>query len=353
MKKIYKDSKYRLSLEEQIMKKIWKRIVAGILIFTVMISVAACSKGNNTPKNQSLDAMIEQSAKALQKNLTGDEAASAGSPTGDWTAIAYAFAGQNKACSNYLQELENYITKQYRKKGNLSDVKATEYHRAALTILALGGDPADIEKKGEHVNLIADGTWNFPGGSPGLQGANGLIYALLMLDSRDYETAQPDLRSQYVEELLTYQKDSGAFCIDNSLDGDVDITAMAPQALAKYRGEGQVNTAVQKALSWLEDQMTEDAVFKNSDSESAESSAQVILALCALGEDPDKDEQFQKNGRTVLDGLNDYRMKDGMYMHESSEKKENIMATYQSLLALEAVQELREEQKWIFDFTEE
>lgn len=335
------------------MKKTWNRIIAGILIFTVMISAAACSKGNTASENQSLDGMIGQSAKALQKNLTGEETVSAGSPTGDWTAMAYAFAGQKKTCSDYLPELENYIVKQYRKKGNLSDVKATEYHRAALAILALGGDPADVNKKGEHVNLVADGTWNFPGGSPGLQGSNGLIYALLMLDSKAYDTPQLDLRSQYVEELLTYQKDSGAFCIDNSLDGDVDITAMALQALAKYRDDEQVNTAVQKALDWLEGQMTEKAVFQNSDSESAESSAQVILALCALGEDPDKDEQFQKNGRTLLDGLNDYRMKDGMYMHESSDQKENIMATYQSLLALEAVQELREEQKWIFDFTEE
>lgn len=335
------------------MKKTWKRMVASFLVFVVMVSAAACRGAEGVSQNQTLSEAIEQSVKTLQDSLTDEETGLAGSPNGDWTAMACAFAGQEEGISNYLPELENYVVKQYQKKSSLSDVKATEYHRIALTILALGGDPTDVSKKGEHVNLIADGTWNFPGGSPGLQGANGLIYALLMLDSKDYGTEQPDLRSQYVEELLTYQKGSGAFCIDNSLDGDVDITAMALQALAGYQDEKPVNDAIQKALDWLAEQMTENATFRNSDCESAESSAQVILALCALGEDPGKAEQFQKNGRTILDGLNDYRMKDGMYMHESGEQKENIMATYQSVLALEAVQRLRTEQKWIFDFTEQ
>ncbi len=334
------------------MKKIWNRISACILIATVVLSGAACAGSNQkTTKNQPLATQIRQSAESLKEELKEDTL-EAGSQTADWTAMVLTFAGE-KDEKKYLTELETYIAKQYKKQGCLSKVKATEYHRSALTILTLGGDPADVSAKGEDVNLIADGTWNFPGGSPGLQGSNGLIYALLMLDSKDYETEQPDLREQYISELLTYQKDSGAFCIDNSLSGDIDITAMALQALAPYQEQENAGTAVRKALDWLKSQMTARGTFQSSDGESAESSAQVILALCALGKDPDKDEQFIKNDQTLLDGLEEFRMKDGMYMHETSDDKENIMATYQSLLALEAVQTLKTEHRWIFDFTDQ
>lgn len=332
------------------MKNLWNRIVAGMLILMVMVSGTACSGNNPISEEQSIEAQISQTTEAVQDEVKKEDAADPGSATGDWIAMTAAFAGDTD--SKYLKKLEEYVAEQYQENGCLSDVKATEYHRTALTILALGGDPTDVSADGEQVNLIADGTWNFPGGSPGLQGSNGLIYALLTLDSKDYETEQEDLREQYINELLTYQKESGAFCIDNSLDGDVDITAMAIQALAPYQTQDIVGTAMQKALSWLEGQMTDDAMFNGSDGVSVESSAQVILALCALGEDPEKDEQFIKDDQTLLDGLYQYRMEDGMYVHEIGDGKGNIMATYQSLLALEAVQKLREEQKWIFDFAD-
>lgn len=331
------------------MKKTGKRLTAILLTLSLIVGAAACGQ-NRGASAQSLDQMITQTADALQDALQQEEGITTGSPTADWTALVCAFAG--KKDETYLTDLEQTIESQYTKKGYLSDVKATEYHRSALTILALGGDPTNITGNGAQINLIADGTWNFPGGSPGLQGANGLIYALLMLDSKNYETPQPDLREQYIEELLIYQKDSGAFCIDNSLGGDVDITAMALQALAPYQEDASVKNAVAQGLDWLSAQMTETAGFDNSGMVSAESSAQVVLALCALGADPAEDEKFTKDGQNVLDGLNQYRRKDGMYVHESSDEKTNIMATYQSLLALEAVQKQRTKQQWIFDFSD-
>lgn len=332
------------------MKKLTKKLTALLVILTVVLT-AACLPQKDGGSITSLDDMITQSAGALQDALKQEEELQDGSPTRDWSAMVCAFAGQKD--DGYLKRLETYIADQYRTKGSLSNVKATEYYRASLTILALGGNPEDIEQDGIQMNLIADGTWNFPGGSPGLQGANGLIYALLVLDSKNYDTGQTDLREQYMEELLTYQKNSGAFCIDNSLDGSVDITAMALQAMAPYRGDPEVNASAERALNWLESQMTEEGTFADSEVESAESCAQVVLALCALGQDPDEAPQFVKNEQSVLDGLNSYRMENGMYMHEHGADKENIMATYQSLLALEAVQKQRNEQLWIFDFTDQ
>lgn len=268
--------------------------------------------------------------------------------------MVLAFSGQKDAYADYLERLNQYVAKEYEQNGCLSEVKATEYHRISLTMLALGGDPTSIEASdGTVIDLVADGTWNFAGDSPGLQGANGLAYALLTLDAKKYEPSKDagEIRQKLVEELLDYQLESGAFCLDRSLGGDVDITAMALQALAPYQETPKVQEAVERALSWLSGQLTEDAGFLCYGEGSAESSAQVILALCALGIDPEQDIDFQKNGKTMLDGLKQYRRKDGTYQHTAEDEEENIMATYQSLLALEAVQRLENGKGWIFDFT--
>ena len=328
------------------MERAWRKNAGRIFLVAVIAIMTVCTASCGVANNpQSLEEMIKQTAAGLEKVSKDTEIAPAGSSTGDWIAMTLAFAGNTAVSDNYLQKLEAYIIQQYDEKGGLSTVKATEYQRAGLTMLALGGNPTDIEDKGNAINLVADGTWNFSGGSPGMQGANGLVYALLLLDSGQYGDAE--VRAQYVSELLTYQKDSGAFCIDNSLDGDVDMTAMALQALAPYREETKepdVKTAVDSAYSWLSAQ---SAV-----GESAESSAQTILALCALGENPMDSSFFDENGQTLVQMLNTYRMKNGMYKHESDDEKENIMATYQSLLALEAIQKLETENRWIFDFTD-
>ena len=50
--------------------------------------------------------------------------------------------------------------------------------------------------------------------------------------------------------------------------------------------------------------------------ENAESAAQVIIALCALGIDPAADARFIKHGVTVLDALAAYRLPDGSFSHE-------------------------------------
>ena len=103
-----------------------------------------------------------------------------------------------------------------------------------------------------------------------------------------------------------------------------------------------------RALNWLADRMTEDGGFIYEDSDSSESSSQMILALCALGRDPAEDEQFRKNGTDLLTGLDRYRLKNGMYVHTTEGGKENKMATWQALLALEAVERLRTGGGWIY-----
>ena len=55
----------------------------------------------------------------------------------------------------------------------------------------------------------------------------------------------------------------------------------------------------------------------------------VIVALTALGIDPQKDARFLKNGRSVLDALCDFVLDDGFY-HSAELVEVNGMATEQA-----------------------
>ncbi len=337
------------------MREVIKRIRDAIVIMVILF-LYGCSIGTTTD----IAGMIEDTAKSIQKIsgshniLAQKELMQPGNSSSDWIAIALALSKEEHRDEDYLKELVAYVGEKYEAQGYLHKVKATEYHRIALTMLALGGDPAKIEYKGRIINLIQDGTYGFHGGSPGLQGANGLIYALLVLDSVNYqipETARYN-REELLRELLSYQKEDGGFCLDPSLESDIDITAMALQALAPYKEQEKISNRVEKALLWLAQQMTEEGTFTSYGRENAESCAQVVLALCALEIDPLENKMFQKQ-KNAIEGLNSFRQKNGMYLHIKESDKEDLMATYQSLLALEAVEAFQTKKEWIFNFRED
>ncbi|MDO5590581.1 MAG: hypothetical protein Q4F98_05935 [Lachnospiraceae bacterium] len=329
------------------MKKYWKRLVAVVLTIALVMGSIGCAKEEKEKKTPFFDA----------------SALSAGDNTSDWIAMALALSknANEKAMHSYAKRLERYVVNMYEREGGLSKVKATEYHRIALTLLALGKDPRKIKAKGKKIDLVADGTWKFNGGDPGLQGANGLCYALILLEAGDYEAPENEtFRKKLVEELLEYQKESGGFCIDNSLDPSVDMTAMAIQALAPYYEEEkckaieldpkEMKECIDVAMEWLQEKESEDAGFVTKDGESSEAISQVILAMCALGKNPKVDKTFTKGKTTLLTSLDTYRREDGMYMHDKADGEASDMATYQAMIALEAVEKLRTDKKCIFDF---
>lgn len=336
------------------MKKKIKMLTACVLVLSFLSTLCACTgTGSGTIEKQ-----IDKTAKSLQetgetKHLLEDEdLLPAGNSSGDWIAMTLAFSGREDAYADYLERLEEYVGRTCETEGYLHRVKATEYHRIALTMLALGGDPSRVEYERKTYDLIADGTYRFHAGSPGLQGTNGLIYALLALDAMDYEIPEDAVytRADLVEELLAYQNEDGGISLDSSMGSDVDITAMALQALAPYQEQPKVKEAVEKALVWLAGNMTENGTFVYYGDENTESCAQVLLALCALGIDPEESEPFTAGENTVLDGMNRFRLENGLYKHVESDSDFDYMSTYQALLALEAVETLRTEGRWIFDF---
>lgn len=271
----------------------------------------------------------------------------AGTSVCDWTAMALALTGSEEDYDSYLRDLEAYVQSCYASDGGLDRIKSTTYHRIALVVLALGGDP---EEFGGGIDLIADGTYAFAGDSVGAQGLNGWIYALLALDASGADVPENAkyTREDMVTAIVTAQEPDGGFGLMAG-KSDVDITAMALQALAPYQGDHP--EVIEAGLAYLSGAMNDSCRF-DAYGESAESSAQVILALCALGINPEMDSRFCRGSRTLLTGLDAFRQEDGTYGHTEEDAEGNYLATAQTLLALKAVQKLRAGEGWIFDFTD-
>ena len=207
--------------------------------------------------------------------------------------------------------------------------------------------------------------------SVGEQGIMSYLYGLLMLDGM---AAQDGVwtREELVQEILSRQLSDGGFVIAGE-EGDVDVTAMALQALAPYYlkacenaqdeaeneqdAAGQKGTlgneqgvveqngvilneqlveAVEAALIFLSDRQLATGDFENGGTPNAESTAQVILALCALKRDVWTDDLFNREGVTVVDGLSRYRNADGGFCHTEGNVS-NDMASSQVFAALSAI----------------
>src|SRR5690606_27038550 len=105
---------------------------------------------------------------------------------------------------------------------------------------------------------------------------------------------------------------------------DADMTAMAIQALSPYYNseetyeykqratnehvEKSVREAVDEALDTLSQIQLDSGDFSSWGIANAESTAQVMVALTALGINPLEDERFIKNGNNLLDVILQYAM---------------------------------------------
>ena len=335
------------------MKRTITMLMAIVLCLSmVLVPVQAAQSGDIdrlvAETSAGLSALGGKSGSLLEKG----EDFPAGTSFCDWTAMALALTGSEEDYEGYLQDLKDYVETCYAQEGGLDRVKSTTYHRVALVVLALGGDPESFGTKsdGTAIDLIADGTYAFAGSSIGAQGLNGWIYALIALDASG--AAVPEnakfTREDMVQAVVTAQEPDGGFGLVAG-KSDVDITAMALQALAPYR-EAHAEV-IEAGLAYLAGAMNDSCRFSAYDAESAESSAQVILALCALGIDPDSDSRFQRGSQTLLTGMDAFRQADGTYGHAKDDTQGNFLATAQTLLALRAVQKLRDGEGGIFDFT--
>ncbi len=278
----------------------------------------------------------------------------ASSTATDWLVLAlgrYGYYNDNgdyvylidEGYDEYLSAMKSYIENTYAQNGGiLHRVKATEWHRAVVTIAALGGGPTDFGVYNEApIDLIADGSYN--NSDPGKQGINGWIWGLIALDAGLYDVPADAkfTREQFITEILSRQLTDGVngneyggwVLAGYGANSDVDITAMAIQALAPYYNDETVYTytngnskkevsktvreAVDEALEVLSAKMDENGTFSSWGTNNVEGVSQVLVALCSLGIDPAKDERFMTDSqKTILDGVLKFRLSDGGFCHD-------------------------------------
>ena len=263
----------------------------------------------------------------------------------EWEIYAFATSGRkidDALIANYKKSLAVHKAEW---SGNTA--KVTDCERVALALTALGEDITSFD----GVNLIAD----ICSHEDLVASANNVVYALIALDEAGISnealraSGSSWTRAQLVCALLSFQNPDGGFTIDAGGASNVDMTAMALQALVPYvdddacavapasNGQPSVASAVDNALGFLRGQMNGLCDFG-----SVESNAQVLLALVALGKDPVNTKNgFATGANSLITAICAYEVADGKgYAHtmgsDGKPGNANALATVQALRALSA-----------------
>ena len=296
-----------------------------------------------------LVAELGKKADSIYKT-TGDYLAKLGTPSvgsigGEWMALGLARSGRTVP-EGYYDAVVKYVKDNIDSNGRLDKNKATENARIILALTAIGKDVTNVDG---HDLLAGLNEMSYLS----KQGINGAIFTLIALDSHNYTPAGDVTRDKLVQAILEAQISSdGGWSLDGK-NADVDMTAMAIQALAAYyKSNSSAKKAVDKGLSWLSSVQQNDGGFTSWGAANSESCAQVIVALTALGINPAKDSRFIKNGASVLDALCSFAVDGGGFKHLATETSANGMATEQGFYALVAYYRLLNGQSSLYDMAD-
>lgn len=301
------------------------------------------------------DKVYADTKKYIQNNVPAPVVAS---DRGEWAVLGLARAGvelSDAYIQAYYGKVVAYVQKNMGADGVLVDPEShnptvTDNERIILALTAIGKDPANVGGKNLLTALQDRNIMQVTDTSD--TDINGLVFGLLALNSGNYTQDSYWL----VQAILTQQNADGSWSssADTKPVGDVDMTAMALQALAPYYNEGgdtTVNAAVDKALQWL------SAKYKNTGYTSAESCAQVVVALSALQLNANSDSSFVKTvdgaPTSVLGDLLRYYLGEGQgFKHAASGKTADQKATEQALYAMAAYERYCRRTKALYDMTD-
>ena len=301
------------------------------------------------------DKVYADTKKYIQNNVPAPVVAS---DRGEWAVLGLARAGvelSDAYIQAYYGKVVAYVQKNMGADGVLVDPEShnptvTDNERIILALTAIGKDPANVGGKNLLTALQDRNIMQVTDTSK--TDINGLVFGLLALNSGNYTQDSYWL----VQAILTQRNKDGSWSssADTKPDGDVDMTAMALQALAPYCNEGgdtTVNAAVDKALQWL------SAKYKNTGYTSAESCAQVVVALSALQLNANSDSSFVKTvdgaPTSVLGDLLRYYLGEGQgFKHAASLKTADQKATEQALYAMAAYERYCRRTNALYDMTD-
>lgn len=363
------------------------KIIAWVIvvILTLNICLPIYATPVVTPSGQNLSSTTQTQLRSIESEvkdaldhttsyiLNKVKKPTVGSIGGEWAVLGLARRGVDVPKTYYedyykcvVEKIKQEEAKATRKWG----LKVTETQRLAIALTAIGKDPMHVA----GIDLI-EYSWNkekkmsdLPKAHQGLgdrQGLNELVFGLITIDLKQ-STRPKDAtisRNSIIEKILKdYRTKDGGFSLSkNGAKADMDMTAMTLQALAPYYNQKNyeyVTKAVDKALKLLSQKQSKSGGFISEYGlvlgegiETSESTAQVIVALCSLGIDPQKDARFIKNGKSPIDALMEYYVSGGGFRHLRDGKIDQ-MATEQAYYALVAYERLLKGQTSLYDMTD-
>ena len=271
-----------------------------------------------------------------------------GTLVGEWTVLCLArgnhFEKNDTYFSDYYSRIETIVVQKaetVNQNGALHKAKSTENSRLIVALSAIGKDATNVG----GWNLITpydNFNWILK------QGINGPIWALIALDTANYQTQDPTIRQKCLDHILQKQLSDGGWALTGKVS-DPDITAMTLQALYPYRDRAEIKQAAEKGFACLSALQKANGGYVTFGDENSESCAQVIVACATWGIDPDTDERFVKNGVSVMDSLlAHYVEAESGFKHVQSGKVD-AMATDQGTYALIAYQRLIDGKNPLYD----
>lgn len=338
-----------------------RRIIGILLILSItFVSTPVFVIGTesivsaNTAVSQSTEILDQAIKNTKSYFITTVKNPTIGSVAGDWVVCGLARSEEGVTENYFNTYYQNTVNFLKENKGELSSYKYTEYSRLILALTAIG---KDITNVGGYNLLYKLADFDFVI----KQGINGPIYALIALDSRNYQIPQTDpgirhtTRPLLVDYIISRELPGGGFALGGK-EADPDITAMAVQALANYKDQPAVANCIERAMKVLSIMQGEQGGIVNQGVESSESTAQVIAALSVLGIDLQTDRRFIKTDNTgkennLLTALLNYQMKDGSFRHIIGGSSDQ-MASEQAFLALVAYNRLLKEKEALFDMAD-
>ena len=225
-------------------------VLAVLLFLGTVWAVFPVWGAEGTEKNKEIQRVEEIADRIIQwkKENEGNEKegffsdsflCSAGTTLADWYVLGLSRSGAEEDYASYRFALARAVEERYKTSGRLDLSKATEWHRIILSMLASGGNPKKAGIRGQ-IDLVADGIYNRAdnegNGILGKQGINGYIWGLIALDSCFYAVPEEAFytREELLLNILNRQNADGGWSLSGDRS-DVDMTAMALQALAPYK----------------------------------------------------------------------------------------------------------------------
>lgn len=313
-----------------------KKITAFLCCIIVILSTTVFAQ----------DAMLKETSDFLKTTVSNPTISQIG---GEWTVIGLARYEEDKEYfDNYYKNVEAYVKEN---NGVLHERKYTEYSRVVLALTAIGKNPENVSGY-NLLKPLADFDMVVR------QGINGAVWALIALDSGDYEIPENSeaktkaTKKMYIDYILDREVLGGGWALSSKegAQADPDVTGMVLIALSNYKDSPEVLNAINRALVVMSGMQDETGGFMSFGEKNCESSVQMIVALCSLGISVN-DPRFVKNGNTLLDNIKGFYIPGGGFSH-LGDNQVNIMTTEQVFYAMTAIERFENGKTALYDMSD-